>query len=121
MTHFAKVEDGVVTQIVAVSNEVITDESGDEQEHLGQEFLASLGFEGTWLQTSYNKNFRKNYAGIGFIYDSELDAFMDIQPFDSWILDEETCTWQPPTEYPDPNKPYRWDEATLSWELVSEE
>ena len=96
MAHFAKIEDGVVRQVVVINNEVITDEKGKEQESLGAEFCQSL-LGGTWIQTSYNGNIRKNYAGIGYTYDSTRDAFIPIKPecHPSEIsLNEQTCQWK---------------------------
>jgi len=75
MAHFAKIEDGIVRQVVVINNEVITDEKGKEQESLGAEFCAEL-FGGTWIQTSYNANFRGKYAGVGDKYDSDKDEFV---------------------------------------------
>ena len=84
MAHFAKIENGIVSTVVVVAN---------EHEEYGQEYLNSLGLEGTWIQTSYNKNFRKNYAGIGYTYDEQRDAFIPPKPESNYVLDEETCTW----------------------------
>jgi hypothetical protein len=70
---------------------------------------------GTWKQTSYNANFRKNYAGVGYTYDSQRDAFVPPRPFASWVLDEDTCLWAAPVAYPDDGKMYSWDEDTTSW------
>lgn len=84
MAHFAKIENGIVSTVVVVAN---------EHEEYGQEYLNSLGLEGTWIQTSYNKNFRKNYAGIGYTYDEQRDAFIPPKPEGNYVLDEETCTW----------------------------
>ena len=120
MAYFARVDDGIVTSILAVA---------DEQEHRGQEFLADdLGLGGTWVQTSYNTHggvhalggtpLRKNYAGIGYTYDSERDAFIPPKPFDSWLLNEDTCLWDAPTPYPSDGGMYRWDEDTLAWVAV---
>lgn len=76
MAHFAKIENGTVTQVIVVNNETLGDLDFPESEPLGQEFIASLGLDGTWKQTSYNANFRGKYAGVGFTYDSELDEFV---------------------------------------------
>lgn len=72
------------------------------------------------VRTSYNGNIRKNYAGIGYIYDEERDAFIPPKPFASWLLDEETCRWNPPSEYPNDGKGYEWNEDTISWQEISE-
>jgi len=113
MAHFARLEDNTVTEVIVVhNNELLVD--GVESEAKGIEFCQSL-FGGEWKQTSYNGNIRKNYAGIGMIYDSTRDAFMYPQPFNSWVLDEDTCQWEPPIPYPTDDKTYRWDEPTTSW------
>jgi len=119
MAHFAKLGSGnIVEQVVVVNNEVITDNDGNEQEQLGIDFLNNLyGTNDVWKQTSYNGNIRKNYAGIGFLYDENRDAFMEPQPFDSWTLDEETCRWDAPVAYPSDGESYHWNEETLSWDL----
>jgi hypothetical protein len=92
MAHFAKVENNVVTQVIVVSNTDTADAQGVEKEYLGAAFCERL-LGGTWKQTSYNGNMRKNYAGIGYTYDSGRDAFIPPKPFPSWILVEETCQW----------------------------
>ena len=97
MAHFAKMENGFVTNVIVVSNDVL--ESGGhfpKSEHSGQEFIASIGLDGEWLQTSYNNNFRGNYAGIGFTYDEDLDAFILPKPSEDATLDETTFTWVVP-------------------------
>jgi hypothetical protein len=109
MSHFAKVENGIVTQVIVAEQDVI--DSGM--------------FGSGWIQTSYNtyggshKNggtpLRKNYAGVDFTYDSDRDAFIPPKPFASWTLNEETCLWNAPSEYPNDGKRYSWDEETLSW------
>ena len=110
MAHFAEVVNGIVVQVLVVP---------DTQEHRGQEFLADdLGLGGTWVQTSYNNNIRKNYAGIGMSYDSERDAFIEQQPFASWILDEETCRWESPVPYPTDGLMYEWDETITDWKAI---
>ena len=120
MARFARIENGIVQQVVVVDNNVIQDENGDEQESLGIAFCRSLyGANTTWVQSSYNKNFRKNHAGEGYSYDASRDAFIPPQPFDSWILDETTCLWEPPTAYPDDDNDYVWDEASTSWVLIA--
>jgi hypothetical protein len=110
MSHFAKVENGIVTQVIVAEEEFI-----------------NSGFVGdplSWVQTSYNtkggqhpegRPLRKNYAGIGYTYDSTRDAFIPPKPFESWTLNEDTCLWDAPTAMPDDGKLYTWDEETLSW------
>ena len=110
MAHFAQIENNIVTQVLVIDN---------AQEHRGQEFLANdLNLGGTWVQTSYNGNIRKNFAGIGFTYDAVRDAFIPQKPFNSWLLNEDTCQWYPPTLYPTDNKQYQWDEEQLNWKEV---
>jgi hypothetical protein len=116
MAHFAKLDDNnVVLEVHCVhNNELLVD--GVEIEAAGVEFLVnwSNGYA-NWKQTSYNGNFRKHYAGIGYIYDSQRDAFIPPQPYPSWTLNEDTCAWQAPTSMPDDGKMYSWDEDKLSW------
>jgi hypothetical protein len=88
------------------------------EEDSGIEFLNSLYGHSSWLQTSYNGNIRKNYAGIGFTYSEELDAFIPPKDYDSWVLNEETCQWEPPVAYPEDGNDYAWNEDTVSWDLV---
>ena len=123
MAHFCKLGVGdIVEQVVVVSNEVITDNDGNEQEQLGVDFLNNLyGTRDVWKQTSYNGNFRKNFAGIGFKYDQTRDAFIEPKPFDSWILNEETCLWEAPTAYPDDGKFYNWNEENQTWDEINDE
>jgi len=108
MSHFAKIENSVVTQVIVAEQDVI--DSG----------LFGSG----WVQTSYNTHggqhtegrpLRKNYAGIGYTYDATRDAFIPPQPFPSWVLNEETCLWDAPIAMPTDNQRYYWDEATTSW------
>jgi hypothetical protein len=120
MAHFAKIEDGVVTQVIVVDNKDCADASGVEKEYIGAAFCEKL-FGGTWKQTSYNGSIRKNYAGVGYTYDSERDAFIPPKPYPSWLLNEDTCLWEAPVAMPEdagtgePPKRYAWDEATTSW------
>ena len=119
MAHFAKLENNVVTQVIVVSNQDILDEKGQESEELGIKFCSNL-LGGTWLQTSYNGKIRKNYAGIGYTYDEGRDAFIPPKPFNSWLLDEVTCQWKAPVDYPTDGKFYTWNEETTSWDAVPE-
>lgn len=115
MAHFAKLDDNnVVTQVVVVDNRDTADAFGVEKEHIGAAFLERV-LGGVWKQTSYNNKIRKNYAGIGFTFDAQRDAFIPPKPFDSWVLVEESCQWNPPVPYPDDGKPYTWDESNLQW------
>ena len=93
MARFARVnEDNIVEQVIVVSNDDCLDENGNESESIGAAFCANL-FGGTWVQTSYNSNFRKNYAGIGYTYDLARNAFIAPKPSDDFTLDEDTCRW----------------------------
>ena len=116
MAHFAKLDENnvVLTVNVVNNNDVMLD--GVEIESVGIDFLTrwSNGYT-NWKQTSYNRNFRKNYAGIGYTYDVQRDAFIPPKPYASWTLDEDTCLWQAPTAMPTDDKMYYWDESTLSW------
>jgi hypothetical protein len=119
MAHFAKLdENNSVIQVIVVNNDVLLDANGNESEQLGQEFCTQL-LGGNWVQTSYNANFRKNYAGTGHTYDLELDAFIPPSPFPSWVLDTATCQWAAPLPYPDDGESYSWDEGTQSWILLT--
>ena len=121
MAHFAELdENNVVKQVIVVHNNELLDENGAESEQKGIDFCVNL-FGGTWVQTSYNKNFRKNYAAIGHIYDPVADHFYAPESFPSWTLDE-NAQWQPPVPYPNDGKFYSWNEETLSWdEVVAQE
>lgn len=120
MAHFAKLdENNIVTEILVVNNDVLLKTDGTESEYKGKVFLNGLFGNATWVQTSYNNNFRKQYAGIGYTYDETNDVFIAPQPFDSWSLDS-NFDWQPPTPYPDDDNYYAWNEETLSWDLITE-
>lgn len=97
MSHFAKIENGIVTEVIVAE----------------QDFIDTL--EGQWVQTSYNGNIRKNFAGIGYTYDDVRDAFIAPKPFDSWVLNEQICQWEAPVPYPVDKKMYYWDEQSQSW------
>lgn len=113
MAHFAKIENGFVTQVIVVSNEDTADIYGVEKESIGAAFCERL-FGGDWKQTSYNGNIRKNYAGIGYAYDTNRNAFIPPQPYASWTLNEENCLWDAPIPMP-ADGVYTWDETTQSW------
>ena len=121
MAHFAQLnEENLVTQVIVVANQDTADQDGVENEAIGIAFCQKL-LGGNWKQTSYNGRIRKNYAGIGYKYDADLDAFIPPQPFASWLLDNETCQWKAPVDYPTDDKRYTWDEETLTWkEVVAE-
>ncbi len=122
MAHFAKLDNSnKVIRVDALSNVVITDENDVEQEQLGIDFLTNLyGGVGWYKQTSYNENFRKNFAGVDYTYDGIRDAFIAPQTYPSWTLNEDTCRWEAPIAYPDDGKDYIWDEATTNWVEVEE-
>lgn len=112
MAHFAQVNNNVVSEVIVISNDDCDNLPFPESEPIGQAYIASLGIEGEWLQTSYNNNFRKQYAGIGTSYDAQADQFVSAQPYGSWILDVNN-DWQPPTPKPEGN--FYWNEETVSW------
>ena len=123
MGHFAKVSNGIVTKVIVAEADFFNNFVDDSP--------------GKWIQTSYNtrggvhyapntnepsknqsKVLRKNYAGIGYTYDSTRDAFIPPQPFNSWTLNEDTCLWDSPVAYPTDGKLYKWNEEILNWEEV---
>ncbi len=114
MAHFAQIENNLVTQVIVVDNSDTLDEQGNESEVVGTQFCTDL-LGGTWVQTSYNGNIRKNYAGIGDTYDTTRDAFIAPQPYPSWVLDEDTCRYEAPIPYPTDDKIYVWDEELINW------
>ena len=117
MAHFAEIDqNNVVLRVIVVGNQDTSDASGVEKEYIGAAFCERL-FGGTWKQTSYNGNIRKNYAGIGYTYDAVNDVFYAPQPYASWTLSQTTWLWEPPIAYPDDGQLYAWDEATVSWKL----
>ena len=125
MAHFAKLGTGnIVEQVIVVSNDIVTTEQA------GSDFINKLyNTNDVWKQTSYNTvagihnfggiPFRKNYAGIGYTYDSQRDAFIPPKPFNSWILNETTCLWEAPVVYPTDGNRYKWNEEILNWELMN--
>ena len=121
MGHFVKLdEQNLVIDATVVNNETLGNLPFPESEPVGIAFLTDWsGGYTNWKQTSYNANFRKNYAGIGYTYDAVLDAFIAPKPYPSWLLNTETCQWVPPTPYPSDGKLYSWDEATQSWVEVT--
>ena len=112
MAHFAKVENGIVTQVIVIDQETLN--------------TGHWGDPASWVQTSYNTQggvhsqggtpLRKNYAGIGYSYDAGRDAFIPPKPFASWVLNETTCNWGAPTAMPTDGKMYRWNETTQAWD-----
>jgi len=118
MAHFADIdENNIVQRVIVVDNKELLNEQNQEKESIGIAFLNSIYGDGfTWVQTSYNANFRKNYAGIGFTYDETRDAFISPQPHPSWVLNEDNCRWNAPVAYPEDGKTYRWNEEITNWE-----
>lgn len=121
MAHFAQLdENNVVTQVIVVDNKDTSDANGVEKESIGVAFCERL-LGGTWKQTSYNANFRKNYAGIGYTYNAGIDAFVPPKPYNSWVLNNTTAQWEAPVAMPEdagtgePPKRYTWDEETTNW------
>ena len=116
MAHFAKLGVGnIVERVESVSNDIATNEKA------GVDFLNNLyGTRDVWKQTSYNGNIRKNYAGMGDMYDIGRDAFIAPQPYPSWILNEDTCRWEAPVAYPTPtgDEVYKWNESKGAWEEI---
>ena len=120
MAHFAKInEENIIQQVIVVNNSDCGGLEFPESESIGQSFINSIGLTGTWKQTSYNSNFRKNYAGIGYSFDESRDAFIPEKPYQSWVLNEDTCTWGSPIPMPTDGKIYVWFEFNQQWiELV---
>ena len=129
MASFAKIGlNSKVIEVLSVVNEVLHDSNGVEQEVNGIDFLTKLTGYPVWKQTSYNTHggvhnnggtpLRKNHAGIGYTYDETRDAFIAPKPFNSWILNEDTCLWESPIPYPQDNNRYNWNEQNQSWDLT---
>ena len=135
MAHFAQIDsNNIVTQVIVVADADTADAQGNHMESIGLAFCQRL-IGGNWKQTSYNTHggvhslggtpFRKNYAGLGYTYDAQRDAFIPPKPYNSWVLDENTCLWNAPMPYPtdlgtpDTPKMYTWNEETRTWDLVS--
>ena len=119
MAHFAKIGlNNKVINVVNVHNNELLDANGVEQEVLGCQFLEGITGWAVWKQTSYNANFRKHFAGIGYTYDEGRDAFIAPKPFNSWVLNEETCNWEAPVAKPDDENKYIWSEENQQWEVV---
>ena len=119
MAHFAKIGlNNKVINVVTVNNNELLDADGVEQEVLGCQFLEGITGWAVWKQTSYNANFRKHFAGVGYTYDEGRDAFIAPKPFASWILNEETCNWEAPVAKPDEENQYKWSEENQQWEVI---
>jgi hypothetical protein len=130
MASFAKIGlNSKVIEVQSVVNEVLHDSNGVEQESIGVDFLTKLTGWAIWKQTSYNTHkgihingetpFRKNYAGIGYTYDEDRDAFIPKKPYNSWILNETTCQWEAPVIKPNDGNMYNWNEQIQNWELIN--
>ena len=132
MASFAKIGlNSKVIEVLSVNNEILKDSNGVEQEVNGIDFLTKLTGWAIWKQTSYNTfggihklggtPFRKNFAGIGYTYDENIDAFIPKNPFNSWILNEDTCLWESPVDMPteelEENQYYSWNESAINWEI----
>lgn len=118
MAHFAEIDqNNTVIRVVVVDNRDTSDANGVEREHIGAAHLEKI-LGGTWKQTSYNNSFRKRYAGVGYSYDARRDAFIPPRPYESWLLDENTCDWQAPVPCPDDGQRYQWDEQNLQWSVI---
>jgi hypothetical protein len=111
MSHWAEIDENNIVLRVLVGNNSEPDE--------GEAFMNSLG--GTWVKTSYNGNIRKNYAGIGYTYDAGRDAFIAPKPYESWVLNEETCQWESPVPYPTDGVMYQWNEELADWQATVNE
>jgi len=129
MASFAKIGlNSKVIEVLSVHNNVLKDSNGIEQEVNGIDFLTKLTGYPVWKQTSYNTHggvhssggtpLRKNHAGIGYTYDETIDAFIPPKPFNSWILNEDTCIWNSPVAMPIDDNRYTWNESTLTWDIV---
>ncbi len=119
MAHFAKIGlNNKVINVVSVHNNELKDANGVEQEVLGVQFLEGTTGWALWKQTSYNANFRKHFAGIGYTYDEDKDAFIAPKPFNSWILNETTCNWEAPVVKPDDGQNYVWNEENQQWDVI---
>ena len=117
MAHFAEIGlDNIVLRVIVVSNSDCLDSEGNEVEEIGAEFCRNL-LGGTWKQTSYNATFRKNYAGIGYTYNSSLDAFIPPQPYPSWILNTEVYNWEAPVPAPEGSN-WIWNEELKQWDQI---
>lgn len=119
MAHFAKIDNSnIVIDVIVLSNDTINNLPFPESEPVGITFLTEWsGGYTNWKQTSYNGSFRKNYAGMQYLYDINLDAFISPKPFPSWLLNTTICQWEPPIPYPTDGKLYVWNEQNQSWVL----
>jgi hypothetical protein len=114
MAHFAKIENDVVKNVIVVNNEDCANLDFPQSETVGQAFIASLDLDGVWKQTSYNHNFRKQYASVEYTYNATADVFVKPKPYPSWSLDS-NHDWQAPTPRPDTDGMWHWSEDELQW------
>lgn len=120
MAHYAQIDsNNIVAQVIVIDNKDTADANGVEKEYIGAAYCERL-FGGTWKQTSYNGNIRKNYAGIGYSYNADIDAFVPPKPYASWTLDA-NAQWQPPVAMLTDGGMYSWNEETLAWVEVTTE
>jgi hypothetical protein len=118
MAHMAEINaDNIVQRVIVVDNNDMLDAEGNESEAVGAAFCNTL-LGGIWKQTSYNGNTRKNYAGIGYTFDEERDAFIPPKPYSKWVLNEGTCNWEAPVAYPEGDTPHIWNDNKGEWEEV---
>ena len=116
MAHFAEInESNEVVRVIVVDSIILHDGDMVEREQLGIDFLNDVLGGNTWVQTSYHGSFRKNFAGVGYTYDSSKDAFIAPKSYDSWTLNDDTCRWEPPVAMPDNGTLYTWDEESQQW------
>jgi hypothetical protein len=119
MASFAKIGlNNKVIEVLSVHNNELKDSNGIEQENIGIDFLTKLTGWAIWKQTSYNGNIRKNHAGIGYTYDEDRDAFIPKKPYNSWILNEDTCLWEAPMVKPEDDNRYNWNEDNQTWDII---
>ena len=121
MAHFAKLnKENIVEQIIVINDEVLLDENGIEQDHIGIDLCKYLYNYQNFKRTYMDGSIRKNYASIGYTYDENRNAFIPPKPFDSWTLNENSCLWEAPVAYPNDGQQYEWNEETTSWNLITE-
>lgn len=121
MAHFAELDsNNKVISVIVVSNDEMVDENGNEVEQMGIDYIHNiLKKPNRWVQTSYNNSFRVRYAGAGYTYDENLDAFIEPKPYPSWVLNNSTADWEAPIPKPDNDNLYQWNEQTQNWDLIS--
>ena len=119
MAHFAKIGlNNKVIQVSSIHDSQLLDSNNVSSENLGIDFLTNLTGWAIWKQTFKDRSLRKNYAGIGYTYDEDRDAFIAPKPFNSWILNETTCNWEAPVALPDTENRYNWNEINQNWDII---